>query len=236
MEHLDALHSLLEADRRCERVRAQRDHLPEQTELAEVEAQLRTLLAALKQAQAVHDPLASAYQAAHQSAASLVERRDRLRKTLDTSTGGARELESITHELDSVTNAAAEAEDVELSLLLELEPAAQQVDVIKGQAQPLVARRADLQATIAGLVETLNEELASLLVDRDTRSRAVPEPWRARYEGAAKRVSGAGAALVHAGRCDGCRIALSPLDLDRFKATVSGELMECPSCGRWLLP
>ncbi len=236
MEHVDALRSLLEADRWCERVRAQRDHLPEQAELTDVEAQLRALLAAIKEAQSVHDPLAAAYATAHESTVTLNARRDRLQKTLDASTGGARELESITHELESVSHACGEAEDVELTLLLDLEPAAERVESIKREAQPLVARRGELQGTIAGLVETLNEELQSLQHDRDARSGSVPEPWRGRYEAAAKRVGGSGAAFVDAGRCDGCRIALAPLDLDRFKGTVGGDLMECPSCGRLLLP
>jgi len=236
MEHVDALRSLLEADRWCERVRGQRDHLPEQTELTDVEGQLRALLAALKEAQALHDPLAASYKTAHETAASLSQRRARLQATLDASTAGARELTSITHELETVSQACSEAEDAELTLLLELEPAAERVDTIKRQAQPLVARRAELQGTIAGLVETLDDELRSLTVDRDARRAAVPEPWRSRYDAAAKRVGGAGAAFVDAGRCDGCRIALAPLDLDRFKAAGHGDLVECPSCGRLLLP
>jgi len=236
MEHVDALRSLLEADRWCERVRAQRDHLPESAELAEIELQLRALLAALKEAQLVHDPLAAAYASAHEATVTLTTRRDRLQATLDNSTGGARELESITHELASVVKACSDAEDVELTLLLELEPAVERVESIKREAQPLVARRAEVQATIAGLVETLNDELQSLQRDREDRSAVVPEPWRSRYEAAAKRAGGTGAALVDAGRCDGCRIALAPLDIDRFKGSADGALMECPSCGRLLLP
>jgi predicted nucleic acid-binding Zn-ribbon protein len=49
-------------------------------------------------------------------------------------------------------------------------------------------------------------------------------------------VGTSGAALVVEGRCDGCRLALSPLDFDRFKAQAPETFMDCPECGRLLLP
>jgi predicted nucleic acid-binding Zn-ribbon protein len=38
------------------------------------------------------------------------------------------------------------------------------------------------------------------------------------------------------GRCDGCRLALAPLDHDRFKSRALDTFMDCPECGRLLLP
>ena len=57
-----------------------------------------------------------------------------------------------------------------------------------------------------------------------------------RYESALARVGTSGAAVVLEGRCDGCRLALSPLDFDRFKAQPPDTFMDCPECGRILLP
>ncbi|MGH9019887.1 MAG: C4-type zinc ribbon domain-containing protein, partial [Acidimicrobiales bacterium] len=65
---------------------------------------------------------------------------------------------------------------------------------------------------------------------------AVPPALRGRYDDALARVGGSGAAQVDAGRCDGCRIALSPLDLDRWRVAPEGSFPPCPSCGRLLLP
>ena len=56
VEPLDALRALTEADRWIDRVVAQRDHLPEHAELATLEEELRALLAALHEAQAVLEP------------------------------------------------------------------------------------------------------------------------------------------------------------------------------------
>ena len=144
MSETEALRALMQADRWIDRVASQRNHLPEKTELATLEAELR--------------------------------------------------------------------------------------------AQPDVARRGELQARIAELEVSLDEELASLREGRrDCASALLPE-LLARYDAALVRAGTSGAAEVDAGRCDGCRIALSPLDVDRWKAQPSGTFLPCPECGRLLLP
>ncbi len=235
MDHIEALRQLVEADRWIERVRAQRDHLPERTELADVEGELRQLLADLKAAQAVLDPAAASLEVARQQTAALEQRAAQLAATLATSTAGGRELEAIQHELDGVRAKASDAETVELELMETVEPLEGTVREIKERAQPFVSRRTELQATIAELEATLNEEIAALQENRAVCHEAVVEPWRSRYDAALARVGGAGGAFVDGGRCDGCRIALAPLDLDRFKHRAEGDVMECPECGRILL-
>ena len=116
-----------------------------------------------------------------------------------------------------------------------VEPLEATVRDIKERAQPLVSRRGELQATIAELEATLNEEIAALQANRVSCHEAVADPWRSRYDAAMTRVGVSGAAFVESGRCDGCRIALAPLDLDRFKHRAEGDVMECPECGRILL-
>ena len=112
------------------------------------------------------------------------------------------------------------------------------VAAIKGRAQPGVARRGELQATGSPNSQaSLDEELASLREGRrDCASAAVSPELLARYDAALVRAGTSGAAQVDAGRCDGCRIALSPLDVDRWKGQPSGTFMACPECGRLLLP
>ena len=236
MEHIEALQALLESDRWIERVRAQRDHLPELTERAEVETTLRALLARLQDAQATAQPVAAAYAAAQAEAAKLRDRAAHLAKTLATSTGGARELEAVQHELEQVQARQSDADDAELTLMLEVEPLEAAIAAIKEHAQPLMARRTTLTEEITGLQATLDEEIAALTEQRNERATRVPAAWLARYSAAMQRVGGSGAARVDAGKCDGCRIALAPLDMDRFKHTINGELMDCPECGRILLP
>lgn len=226
----------MEADRWIERVRAQKTHLPELAELTSLEAELRALLAELRAAEAAVAPMKSDYDAVSAESLRLRKRSNDLDGVLSSSTANARELGALQTELTHVRALLGTSEDRELELLLELEPKEAEVDSIKRRAQPGVSRRAELQASIKDLQGSLNEEVTALEATREETARAVPTELRVRYDATAARVGGAGAAQVVDGRCDGCRIALAPLDYDRFKSLPEDTFMDCPECGRMLLP
>lgn len=236
MEQLETLRALNDADRWIERVIAQREHLPELKELATLEAELRSLLAALQEAQRTAEPVRQAYLGAHESATKLSTRVKEFEDALASSSGSARELSAMQHELEQVRDRVGAAEDDELNFLLELEPLDETITAIKSRAQPGVVRRAELQAAVVQLRATLDEEIAALRVSRAALAHDLEHQWRQRYDVALSRAGISGAAYVDAGRCDGCRIALSPLDVDRFRHLEAGLIMDCPECGRLLLP
>jgi uncharacterized protein len=233
---LEALRALMEADRWLERVAGQRRHLPESEELARVEGELRALASALRAAQDAQSPVRAAHERARDEGARLATRASDLATKLSASGTAAQTLAALQKELDHVRELQSAAEDHELELLMELEPLDQAVEAVKAAAAPLVARRAELVVQVAELQASLDEELASLRVARGDTARAVPAALLARYDAALARSGTSGAAQLVAGRCDGCRIALAPLDIDRVKALAEGEFAPCPECGRLLLP
>jgi predicted nucleic acid-binding Zn-ribbon protein len=236
VEPIDNLRALNEADRWIERVIAQREHLPELEELATVEGELRSLLSALQEAQSTAEPVRAGYRSSQETAQKHLTRASDLEKALASSTGSARELGAMQHELEQVRERIATAEDEELNFLLELEPLDETIASIKARAQPGVTRRAELQVSVAQLRATLDEEIAALRESRAELAHSLDASWRQRYDAALARVGTSGAANVDAGHCDGCRIALSPLDFDRFRRLEPGVVMDCPECGRLLLP
>jgi predicted nucleic acid-binding Zn-ribbon protein len=232
----DALRALMEADRWVDRVSAQRNHLSEMAELSTLEDELRALSKALQEARGAQAPVQQAYEDAANEAERIRRREHDLDATLAASTGNARELGVLQRELEHLRDLLGRAEDRELELLIEIEPLDEVVAAIKARAQPGVARRAQLQATILELQATLDEEIASLRLARAERARALSPELLARYDNVMVRVGTTGAAQVNAGRCDGCRIVLAPLDVDRWKSQPAGTFMSCPECGRLLLP
>jgi uncharacterized protein len=226
----------MEADRWIDRVTSQKTHLPEQGELALVEDELRNLVARLKETQASEAPLRQRYEEAKTEADRLRKRTEEIDKALMSPSASARDLASMQKELEHIRSTIEEIEDREITALMELEPFAQAIEEIKKKAQPLATRRGELQATISELVASLDEELTHLRESRAQLASAVASAQLARYEKALTRSGASGAANVDAGRCDGCRIALSPLDADRFKSLPADTLMDCPECGRILLP
>ena len=236
MTDLEALRALMEADRWIERVAGQRRHLPESEELARVEGELRTLAGDLRAAQDAQAPMRAAHASARDEGARLSARASDLASKLGASGTPAATLAALQKELDHVRELLSAAEDRELELLMELEPLDGAVETVKAAAAPLVARRGELVALVSQLQASLDEEISSLRVARDETARAVPAALLARYDAALARSGTSGAAQLVAGRCDGCRIALAPLDIDRVKALAEGEFAPCPECGRLLLP
>jgi predicted nucleic acid-binding Zn-ribbon protein len=236
MTETDALRALMEADRWIDRVTAQRSHLPETAELGAVEVELREMLKALQQAEAQLAPVRTAFEDATAESERLRRRAGDLERTLSASTANARELAALSKELDHVRELLGLGEDRELEYLLAVEPLDELVGAIRARAQPAVVRRGELQVAITAILATLDEELASLRHDRHQRAAVLSPELLARYDAALVRVGTSGAAQLDAARCDGCRIALSPLDVDRWKRLAAGTFMACPECGRLLLP
>ena len=236
MSETDAVRALMEADRWIDRVSSQKTHLPELSELATLEGELRGLLADLRDAESALAPVKSAFDLVDAESGRLRVRAHDLDQTLSASTANARELTALQGELSHLKELLARSEDRELELLVELEPLEERVAEIKHRAQPGVARRSELREAVVRLQGSLDEELASLRRDRSPLADQLPAELRARYEAAMARVGTSGAAQVVEGRCDGCRLALSPLDFDRFKAFAPDTFMDCPECGRILLP
>jgi uncharacterized protein len=232
----DALRALMEADRWIDRVRSQKTHLPEIEELTALEAELRVLLKDLHEAESALAPLKTSFESVDTESRRLRTRAKDLDDALNSSTASSRELSAIQGELTHVRTLLAESEDREMTLLESLEPAESRIASIKQLAQPGVRRRAELLESIAQLQGTLDEELASLVRGRDERALALPSSLLTRYDAAMKRAGTSGAAQVVEGRCDGCRLALAPLDYDRFRAQPPDTFMDCPECGRLLLP
>jgi predicted nucleic acid-binding Zn-ribbon protein len=226
----------MEADRWIERVNAQKTHLPEMAELAALEVELRAQLKALNEAQAAQIPVRAAYEDAQREGERLRVRATNLDTTLGNSTANARELAALQTELQHVRELLEHNDDRELEYLMAIEPLDHAVSTVKVAAQPAVARRGELQSEIAELQASLEDELIALRAKRDECSVALSPGLLARYESALARVGTSGASQVVSGHCDGCRIALSPLDVDRWKGQPEGTFMTCPECGRLLLP
>lgn len=235
MSESDDLRALMESDRWIERVRAQRSHLPEIAELTSLEDELRALARSLKAAEDIVAPLREQYEAVSAESERLRARARDLEATLASSTN-VREMTAVQGELAQVRSTLAATEDRELELLVALEPLQGDVEAIRNRAQPLAARRAALRQSIEELSASLDEELASLLDARLERAAALPLALLARYDAALARVGTSGAAQVIDGRCDGCRLALAPIDVDRWRNQPPGDFFECPECGRLLLP
>lgn len=237
MSELEELVALAEADRWIERVKAQKLQLPEITTLNELEREMKELATTLKDLTESLDPLKKELAEVAKVADTMSERRLELGRRLDSPTATPKELVALGAERQHVAEQFQHAEDRELELMERCEPLEKRLAELSELAKAKVARRQELRDSIAGLTATLDEELSALQESRTGLAHRVPALLLDQYERARAHVGGGvGAVAVVNGRCDGCHIALSPLDIDHLKRSNASSLMACPECGRLLLP
>lgn len=63
----------------------------------------------------------------------------------------------------------------------------------------------------------------------------LPDDLVARYERSRAQHGGVGVGELRHGRCEGCRLALTPADKARLSAAAEDELLRCEECGRLLV-
>ena len=161
-------------------------------------------------------------------------RADKDRARLDVGTGPVRELEALQHELTTLARRQSELEDAELELM-------EQREQVQAGLDGVVARLDTARATRLETEARRDVALAGLDGDRDqkTSSRAplvaaIPAELVDLYE-KIRGSTGVGAALLRAGRCEGCRLELSGSERSRVKSAAPDQVIRCDECRRILV-
>lgn len=154
---------------------------------------------------------------------------------LDSGSGPARELEALQHELASLHRRQSELEDAELELMEQREAAQAG---LTGVQDRLAATRARRDATEVAKDETLrqiaaDEEFKS--AGRKPLAADLPADLVALYDRIRESSGGLGAAMLRAGRCEGCRLELSGVDRAAVRAADPDEVVRCEECRRILV-
>ena len=208
-------------------------------ELAEVRTRLAddsALTAARKrveQLEAQIEDLSSRHRAMERT---IEETQERLQKIEARLYGGAvtelRELSAAQEERDFTLQQRREQEDTLLELMVEMED----VQATQGEAGETLARlEADGPAEEADLLkrdERLSGEITRLSEDRTQIVTLVPAELRSLYERLRKSTNGTAVAKVERGMCQGCRLALSTMELQRARGAQG--VTQCSSCRRIL--
>ena len=215
-------------------------------EIADAEKSLSDVLAKL----ADHSELSSARQQAQQLESRLDELTTR-RGEVERKVAG---LQETVEKLDSrlygggVTNpqqlAAAEEEHnytqgrqrESEDELLDLMVASEEVEPALAEARDTLSRleasRPSEEAAWRDTESRLREKLAALGRSREEVRPLIPAPLLPLYESLRKSRSGRAVARVERGMCQGCRLALPTMEVQRARS--SQGIVQCSSCGRIL--
>ena len=223
-------------DARLDLLAHQRRSLPVHQRIAELEARL----AALRDRVVAGETEVSDLDRAQLKAEADVEQvRVRIRRDDELMQSGrivsSKELENLQHETDSLARRQAALEDAELEVMEKLEDA-------RGALATLVAARAVVDSELTAALVSREESFAEMDGDgtwvNQERARLAPQipgDLMKLYEKLRADNGGVGAAALHQGRCQGCRMQLTPTDISRIRVAAPDEVLRCEECRRILI-
>lgn len=146
-----------------------------------------------------------------------------------------RELESLGHEIETLTRRQSELEDVELEIMERLEglqarltELAKRRDDVGSRRDAAVGSRDAAYTEIDAEVAT-NDELRKILA-----TQIAPDLVDL-YEKLRAQKDGVGAAAIRQRRCTGCQLELDTTEVNRIRSADEDEVLRCQECRRILV-
>jgi uncharacterized protein len=129
----------------------------------------------------------------------------------------AKELESLQHEVETLTRRQSDLEDTELEVMERREDAEARAGEVRAEVEKVTATRSEAEEARAVLADGLPADLMAL------------------YEKVRAASGGVGAAMLRQRRCEGCRLELMGAELRAAQAAPPDEVLRCENCRRILV-
>lgn len=189
----------------------------------------------VRDAQIVVDDLTREQKKADADVETVKARRERDRSRMDQGLiTNPKDLERMSHELESLERRISNLEDDELEVMARLEDAERELE--SGRAALAAAEEARAEAIASRDVKAgdIEKELTSVAADRDVAVEGMPADLLALYE-RIRAQKGVGAAELRARQCGGCRLTLNASDLSVISKTPPDQVVRCEECDRILV-
>ncbi len=221
-------------DLEVDRARHRRATLSEAARVADLESSARALDDDITRAAVLVSDLEAEQRKADADVDLVRQRAEKDRTLLDT-INDAKQLSSLQHELESLARRQAELEDVELEVMERLEEAQKSHGGLLAQRDAVAAELAEARIALDNALADLADEEGIAATARAAAAHLVPADLLALYDKLRADNGGIGAAVLHRGRCEGCRIELTPVDLGRIREAPAAEVIRCEECRRILV-
>jgi len=211
-----------------------RRNLPEHAELDRLSRQVAALTDERAKAQVAVDDLDRDIERIERDVDQVRARAARDQARLDVGTGPARELEALQHELGTLARRQRELEDVELELMERREVAAAVLAEVESRLAGAREQQGEVERRRAELLGEIAKDEEFRRAGRGPLSADLPPDLVKLYE-QLREQTGMGAALLRAGRCEGCRLDLAGSERARVRAAPPDEVVRCDECRRILV-
>jgi len=221
-------------DLEMDRVRHRRASLPEAVRVADLESAARGLDDSITQAKVEVSDLEAEQRKADADVDLVRQRSEKDRALLET-INDAKQLSNLQHELESLARRQAELEDVELEIMERLDAAHKSLAALRAERERVGEELDRARVELEGALVDLGDEESVAAAARAAAAGSVPADLLALYDKLRADNGGIGAAQLSRGRCEGCRIELTPVDLGRIREAPESEVIRCEECRRILV-
>lgn len=210
--------------------------MPELTEIAQLTASRHELDNQARDASIVVEDLTVDQEKVDSDVEAVKARRTRDRDRMDQGLiANPKDLERMTHELESLERRINSLEDDEIEIMEKLEEAQRVLDSLTTQLATTDARLAALSHSRDEAFVAIDQQLAALSADRIPVADGLPTDLLALYDKLRAAKAGIGAAALRARACGGCQLTLDNAELAVIKAAPSDEVIRCEECQRILV-
>ncbi|MBB2911863.1 hypothetical protein FHS43_003136 [Streptosporangium becharense] len=226
---------LAELDSALDRLAHRRRTLPELARIDDLSTRLARVATQVIAAETEAGDLAREQTKAEGDVDSVRVRAERDQKRLDSGqVSSPKDLASLQSEIASLGRRQSDLEEVVLEIMERREAADAQVARLTAERDELAAERGTVEDARDTAFAEIDKERAEVQAKRGTVAGDIPADLLALYEKLREQF-GVGAAMLHGGRCLGCRTSLSIAEINRIKATAHDEVVRCEECRRILV-
>lgn len=233
MSELEALLEVQRLDNTLDQLRFKHDNLAERQAIADAKAELAALNASAAEAEGARDALRRQERELETQSTDLTEKADLADGRLY---GGQvtspKEATAMTEEIKNLRRRVSELEDQALELLVEIEPLDEALVETEAKRGAFEATIASLEADLLQRAAELDAEIAATITERAAAAEPVADDLLEQYR--KLRITYGPRAVVEfdPNKDGGCPVAMSAVELDRWKHLPAGTLDSCVDCGR----
>ncbi|MGZ4466169.1 MAG: zinc ribbon domain-containing protein [Nocardioides sp.] len=225
-----------ELDAKADQLRHQRANLPELAEIVALQASRQSLDDQARDAQIVVDDLTVEQQKVDADVEQVKTRRERDRSRLGQGlVTNPKDLERMTHELESLERRISSLEDDELEVMARLEDAQRNLDTLRAQVAEADERLAELTAARDQKTAEIDVRLDAVVAERGPAAEGLPDDLVALYDRLRAQKGGVAVAELRQRRCNGCQLTIDNAELAVIKAAPSDLVVRCEECSRILV-
>nr|WP_210732649.1 C4-type zinc ribbon domain-containing protein [Cellulomonas denverensis] len=222
-------------DTKLDQLRHRRNSLPELARIAELDAQIEDLDAAIATSRTAAGDLRRELTKAESDVQQVRDRATKDQQRMESGIGSAKDLQALQSEIESLARRQSDLEDVELEVMERLEAHQSALDELTTAHAALLNQRAELLATRDAAWAEVDKEAEQVTAARQALAAPLPENLIAIYERLRGKLGGFAVAALRHGRSEGSGMMVPPIELAAIKATPEDQLVYCEESGRILV-